>query len=128
MLWAEGGLTGRLALLVTAAGFVLNGDFFWIIVLGLISHLYLPATELTRHVVIAVQVFPAPLILLVMSVFYMWVYVSRSFAPVVSAESGRPGETQIAPALRGSGTYLKRPTSGMIPSSPNLPDRKRDRV
>ncbi len=75
MLWAEGGLTGRLALLVTTAGFVLNGDFFWVIVLDFISRLHLPATALTRQVVIAVQVFPAPLILLVMSVFYLWVYV-----------------------------------------------------
>jgi hypothetical protein len=84
MLWAEGGLTGRLALLVTTAGFVLNGDFFWIVVLGLISHLQLPATALTRHVVIAVQAFPAPLILLVISVFYLWVYVRHCSTPVLS--------------------------------------------
>jgi hypothetical protein len=74
LLWAEGGLTGRLALIVTTAGFVLSGDFFWVIVLSLISRMQLPATELSRQVVIAVQVFPVPVILLIMGIFYLWVY------------------------------------------------------
>ncbi len=37
MLWAEGGLIGRLALLVNTAGFVLIGELPWAIFLGLIS-------------------------------------------------------------------------------------------
>ena len=78
MLWAEGGLIGRLALLVTAAGFVLNGDVTWAIVLGLIGRLHMPPSGLSEQLVIAVQVFPAPLILLVIGVFYLWVYARRS--------------------------------------------------
>lgn len=77
MLWAEGGLTGRLALLVNCAGFVLTGDLPWAILLGLINNLHLPSTRLTGQLLTAVQVFPAPLILLVMGVFYLWVYVRR---------------------------------------------------
>jgi hypothetical protein len=37
MLWAEGGRIGRLALLVTSAGFVLTGDLPWVVILSLIE-------------------------------------------------------------------------------------------
>jgi hypothetical protein len=77
MLWAEGGLIGRLALVVNSAGFVLTGDLPWAILLGLINNLHLPSTRLTGQIVTAVQVYPTPLILLVMGVFYLWVYVRR---------------------------------------------------
>ena len=73
LLWAEGGLTGRLALLVTAAGFVFNGDIFMAIVISITSHL--PATVLSGQIQAVALVFPVPLILLVMSVFYLWAYV-----------------------------------------------------
>ena len=82
MLWAEGGLIGWLAILINSAGFVLNGDLSWAIFFGLISHLRLPATPLSGQILVAVQAFPAPLILLVMGIFYLWVYARRSSAPV----------------------------------------------
>lgn len=78
MLWAEGGLIGWLALLVNAAGFVLTGDLTWAILLGLINHLHLSTTGLSGEILTAVQVFPAPLIVLVMGVFYLWVYARKS--------------------------------------------------
>ena len=78
MLWAEGGLIGWLALLVNTAGFALNGDVTWAIVLGLIGRLHMPPSGLSEQLLIAVQVFPAPLILLVIGVFYLWVYARRS--------------------------------------------------
>jgi hypothetical protein len=84
MLWAEGGLIGRLALLVDSAAFVLTGDLPWAFVLGLISHLHLPTTALTNQMLIAVQVFPAPLILLITGIFYLWVYARRSSADAPS--------------------------------------------
>jgi hypothetical protein len=74
MLWAEGGRIGRVALAVTSAGFILTADLPWVIFLALIRGLRLPATALTGKVLIAVQVFPVPLILLVMGVFYLWAY------------------------------------------------------
>ena len=80
MLWAEGGLIGRLAFLVITAGFVVTGDIPWAIVLGLIGKLHPPPTGLFGQMLIAVQVFPAPLILLVMAIFYLWVYVRRCSA------------------------------------------------
>ena len=80
MLWAEGGLIGWLALLVNSAGFVLTGDLPWIIFLSLIRNLHQPVTQLSGQIMIAAQAFPAPLIMLVMGIFYLWVYVRQSSA------------------------------------------------
>jgi len=77
MLLAEGGLIGRLALVLNATAFVLTGDLSWGIILGIIRHLHVPATGLSAQMVIAAQAFPVPLILLVLGVFYLWIYVRR---------------------------------------------------
>ncbi|MGB9408118.1 MAG: glycosyltransferase family 87 protein [Terracidiphilus sp.] len=87
MLWAQGDRIGRLALLVTTAGFVLTGDIPWAIFLGLIGKLHLPATALTGQMLMAVQVFPVPLILLVMGVFYLWVYARSGGHPALIPRS-----------------------------------------
>jgi hypothetical protein len=77
MLWAEGGVTAWLAVLVNSAAFVLTGDLPWAIFLGLINNVHVPLSRVAGQMMIAVQVFPAPLILLVTGVFYLWVYVRR---------------------------------------------------
>jgi hypothetical protein len=83
-------LTGRLALLVTAAGFLVTGDLSSAILMGLINHLHLNTAGLAGRILMAVQVFPAPLTLLVMGIFYLWVYLRRSSAkaPPEPLESG----------------------------------------
>jgi hypothetical protein len=86
MLWAEGGRIGRLALLVNAAGLLLTGFLPWAFFYNLTSNLHLPATQLSGKIMMAVQAFPPPLILLIMGIFYLWVYGSRSYASDVSAE------------------------------------------
>jgi hypothetical protein len=90
MLWAEGGLIGWLALLVNTAGFVLTGDIPWAIFLGLINNLHLPTTWLSGQILMAAQVFPAPLILLVMGIFYLWVYVRRCSGPAPLPAAAEP--------------------------------------
>ena len=77
MLWSEGRMLGRLALLVNAAAFVLTGDLPWALVFGVISHLRPTTPWLSGWVLTAIVVFPAPTILLIMSAFYLWVYASR---------------------------------------------------
>jgi ABC-type Fe3+-siderophore transport system permease subunit len=77
MLWAEGGPIGWIALLVNTAGFVLTGDIPSAIFLGLIGKLQVSTTGLTGQIVTAAQVFPTPLVLLLMGIFYLWVYVRR---------------------------------------------------
>lgn len=78
MLYAEKSRIGHLAFLVTAAAFVFNADFSWLIVFGAITHLNIPKTELFSQLVTAVQVLPAPLSLLTMGAFYLWVYIRRT--------------------------------------------------
>ncbi len=90
MLWAEGGLIRWLALLVNGAGFVLTGDMPWAMFLGLISHMRPPTTVYGTEMLIAVQVFPVPLILLVMGVFYLWAYVRRFPAHEPAASRSSP--------------------------------------
>jgi len=77
MLLAEGGLIGRLALVLNSAAFVLTGDLSWGIIIGVIRHLHVPATRLSEQLVDAAQAFPVPLILLVLGVFYLWIYVQH---------------------------------------------------
>jgi hypothetical protein len=81
MLWAEGGRIGRLALIVTTAGFVLTGYLPWFFALAFLRHLHLSATVLNMQILLAVQAFPTPLILLLMSVFYLWVYTRQALFP-----------------------------------------------
>jgi len=86
MLWAEGGLIGWLALLVNTAGFVLTGDISWTYLFRFINNLhlstnpYLSTAGTAGRILAAIQVFSVPLILLVMSVFYLVVYVRRCSA------------------------------------------------
>jgi hypothetical protein len=86
MLWAKGGPIRWLALLVNGAGFLLTGDVSWTILLFLIGKLHLPATGIGGQLLKVLQVFPVPLILLVMSVFYLWVYARAAHHPI--AEEG----------------------------------------
>ena len=74
MLWAEGGAIGWLAVLANSAGFVLTGDLPWAILLAVINKLHLPASGLSAEIAAGIQIFPAPLILLAVGVFYLWVY------------------------------------------------------
>jgi len=74
MLWAEGGLVGWLAMLINTTAFVLTGDLTWAILLGVISRLPLPASGVGTTARTALQMFPAPLILLVTGSFYLWAY------------------------------------------------------
>jgi hypothetical protein len=87
MLWAKGDPIGRLALLLNTLGLVLTGDLTCAVILGLINHLHPPATGLSHWILIALQVFPAPLILLLISVFYLWVYARECFHSVLEVEA-----------------------------------------
>jgi len=82
MLWAEGGLVGRIAFLITTAGIMLTGDLQWAIILGTIRLLNLPGTALANYFLMALQVFPVPGILLAVSCYYLWVYVKGNSAEI----------------------------------------------
>jgi hypothetical protein len=92
LLMLERNLTGWLALLITTAGFVLNGDLPWVIFFALIKALHLSTAGGSGEILIVIQVFAAPLILLVMGLFYLWVYVQRAYLPRHSAKAVTPAE------------------------------------
>jgi hypothetical protein len=89
MLCAEGGLLGKLAVLINGAAFFLSAELPWAILLALMSRLPPPATWGPRAFEIAVQVFPIPLILLATGIFYLWVYVRRGSSHAPQAETER---------------------------------------
>ncbi len=91
MLWAEGGRVARLALAVNAAGLVLTGDLTWVLVLGPLRDLHLTLSRQAGQILIAALVLPAPLILLAMAIFYLWVYVRRAHKPA-PPEKHEPAE------------------------------------
>jgi hypothetical protein len=126
MLWAEGGLIAWLALLVNSAAFVLTSDLPWAILLGLIKSMHLSANGLSAQMWMAALTLPTPLILLVVGIFYLWAYVSRSSASAEPAESGSHEETPDAPRQPASCLKLKKPLYRPIPSLPGVQDRKRD--
>jgi hypothetical protein len=80
LLWAEGGRTGRIALGATIAGIVVTGDLTGTIFIGILGHLPLPQTEFFRQFVVAMQVFPTPITLLGVGIFYLWVYAGNGSA------------------------------------------------
>jgi hypothetical protein len=90
ILWAKGNTVGRVAAVVTTAGVLLTGDIQWLIYLGILRHLPLPLTQSGVELRMASQIFPIPLILLAVSLFYLWVYTrsgSRESAAQPAIES-----------------------------------------
>jgi hypothetical protein len=77
MLWAEGGVIGWLALLLNTAAFMLTGNLLWAIVDGFLNSSHLSATAQSAKILIDVQIFSIPLILLLMGIFYLWLYLRR---------------------------------------------------
>jgi hypothetical protein len=88
MLWTKGNPVGRVAVAVTTAGVLLTGEIQWIIYLGILRHLPLPATPVAAELRLASQIFPIPLILLAVSLFYLWV-CTRSGPEIVTAGIGQ---------------------------------------
>ena len=80
MLWAEGGLISRLAVLMNTSGFVLTGELPWAIFLSLIGYIHASANGLSEYLLTLAQILPVPCMLLTMGIFYLWVLRSALFA------------------------------------------------
>jgi hypothetical protein len=77
MLWSERSRTGRWAVFFTGVAIVCTADLPWLVVLATISKLHLPTSAWAHQVIAAVQILPAPLSLLAVGCFYLWVYGKR---------------------------------------------------
>jgi hypothetical protein len=80
ILWAEGGGIAWMSLFIGAAGLFFTADIPLASLMHLTRHMYSPEMGMAGKIVIAVITRPAPLILLVASVFYLWVYSRRTRA------------------------------------------------
>ena len=77
-LWAERGLTGWLALLVTTAAIVSTADIPLTMLLILNENLHVSSVGVFGRVFSAVLHRPTPLILVATGVFYLWIYSRRT--------------------------------------------------
>jgi hypothetical protein len=77
LLLAEGGPIGWIALFLNAVGIVMTSDIP-LAMLGMLSgSLHLPVTGLVGQLTTVAITRPVPLVLLALSVFYLWVYARR---------------------------------------------------
>lgn len=89
MLWAEGGLTRWIALLLNTAGIVLTSDIPSASLVILTNNLHFGTVGILAQIQTAVVMGPAPIVLLALGVFYLWVYVRRSVPDTSEAQYGR---------------------------------------
>jgi hypothetical protein len=78
ILWAEGGAIGRMAFLVNLAGLVFTGEISLGILFGLTDDLHINTTTLAGKIETVLLDRSAPLVLLAMSLFYLWIYLRRA--------------------------------------------------
>jgi hypothetical protein len=84
LLFAEGGLIGRLALAMNAIGFLFVGVLPWVafrLLTSLIIQPSDPHQDVLRIVLAGVEVLTTPIAILAMGSFYLWVYVRCNDAP-----------------------------------------------
>jgi hypothetical protein len=80
MLWAEGGRIARMALIVNSAGLLLTGDIPLAVLNSITNQMHPGTAGIFAQMLTVVLIRPASLILLVMSIFYLWVYLKREFS------------------------------------------------
>jgi hypothetical protein len=78
VLWSEGGLEAWIALGVTTAATVLTGDIPLGILAMLTKNLNASTMGFMQKIITLPLIRPAPLALLAMAIFYLWIYVHRA--------------------------------------------------
>jgi hypothetical protein len=85
MLWAEGGLTRWIALLLNASGIVFTSDIPSASLVVLTKNLHFGTVGMIAQIQTAVVMGPAPIVLLALGIFYLWVYVRRAAPEAIEA-------------------------------------------
>ncbi len=78
MLWARGGMIRWLALAMNTIALVFTSDFAWIFFSLVLSRLRPAMPWISDSVINGMIVFPAPTILLAMSILYLWAYARQA--------------------------------------------------
>ena len=81
LLVTQGGLAGRLASILTTAGFVLTADIPTLLLKILTKDAHFSIADFWGRVLTVLVNRPAPLLLLMLGVFYLWVYLRRAQQP-----------------------------------------------
>jgi len=76
LVWVEDRAGRRSALVLAVAAIVITGDLFWVVLFQL-THYSGPSVTL--------GMIPAPIVLLILSAFYLWIYVREAPAPANAA-------------------------------------------
>ncbi|MGO9936428.1 MAG: glycosyltransferase family 87 protein [Terracidiphilus sp.] len=99
IIWARGGALAWIAASLSGTGILSTGSFPWVIFYHLIKYLPLPPTPQSRTILVMLQVFPVPLILLTFGAFYLWVYVGRFSVDAEGAGTGESVVSREGPAM-----------------------------
>jgi uncharacterized BrkB/YihY/UPF0761 family membrane protein len=83
-------------LVVTATALAFTGAFSSAVITGLFKALPLPSAHWVVWSVTALQVLPAPLILLAMGGYYLWAYARRLDEPVEHVELARAAADSLS--------------------------------
>ena len=86
MLWTEGGFVRWTALAVSAAGFLVSGDVALATLLFVTRSIHPSAASLGAQIRTVLVTRPAPLIMLMIGVFYLWVFLRRDASGTRSPE------------------------------------------
>jgi hypothetical protein len=76
-LWAKRGVIGWLAVVLNCAGFLITGDLSWTAILAVLSHILPAESGLVGSCLRYAQIYSAPIALLILSSFYLWVHLRR---------------------------------------------------
>jgi hypothetical protein len=78
ILWTEGGWLRRCSIAINLAVFSVIGDIPWVIVMSLLGQWQRSSAWMSARFASALLALPAPLTLVAMSCFYLWIYIQRS--------------------------------------------------
>jgi hypothetical protein len=87
MLWAEGGPTGRLALLLNSLGIVFTSDIPLALLVMLTKNRHISTAGLPGKILTVLLIRPVPFILLSLGIFYLVIYVRRTSGKAAKAEA-----------------------------------------
>jgi hypothetical protein len=110
MLWAEGGLTRWIALLLNTAGIVLTSDIPSASLVILTNNLHFGTVGMLEQIRTVAVMGLAPIVLLALGIFYLWVNVRRAFPDTSEARVDRaPGWMQphLQPATLSTSSLLE---------------------
>jgi hypothetical protein len=131
MLWARGGAIRWMALSVNTAGIVLTADFPLTILMMSARNVHIASEGFVEKILAVARMRPAPLMLLVMSIFYLCVYMRpavpvfggasdikvtpQCHSKIVLGEAGAGGQTSEAGNRHEKGNSLVETVSPHLP-------------